>query len=223
MSELNSTKRGTRIELTEKRFGKLVVLEYLGLIKWRCVCDCGAFSDVNGQNLRSGMTKSCGCLASSWDPIIYHDGIVGVPLTQGKVALINAADLPLVRGYKWMAQRHRKTFYAKAKSGRLRMHKLLTGVNLIDHKNGNGLDNRRENLRSCTPLENSWNRRGPKGASGFYGVSWHSQHNKWMARITVSGRRVSLGYFNSETEAARVYDRECKRLRGVFAVLNFPA
>lgn len=226
MSELNSTnQRGYRIDLTGKRFGNLVVLRYAGtsLCRWECACDCGNITSVIGQGLREGISKSCGCMAFAWEPIFYPCDVVGVPLTQGKVALIDAADLTLVRDHKWMAHQHRRTFYARAKSGRLKMHKLLMPeVALVDHKNGDGLDNRRENLRSCTFQENAWNARRDIGVSGFRGVSWHRRRGKWVARITVDGKRVTLGCSASEIDAAKIYDQECKRLRGEFAVLNFP-
>ena len=95
---------------------------------------------------------------------------------------------------------------------------------LVDHINHNGLDNRKANLRLATRAQNCWNRKKPKMrkcASRFKGVGWHKGNKKWVSRIRFNGRRISIGYFNDEVEAAKSYDEAAKKYHGEFAVLNF--
>lgn len=151
------------------------------------------------------------------------NGVIGVPLTQRQVAIIDAADLPLVRPFVWMALRHHTgRFYVRAEGGSLKLHRLLMDARpgqLVDHVNRNPLDNRRCNLRICNSLESSWNATRP-GRTGYLGVIY--RRNRWVARITINGRRREIGRFRSAEEAARAYDREALATRGSFAALNFP-
>jgi hypothetical protein len=106
------------------------------------------------------------------------------------------------------------------------MHRLILNINSrhvhIDHINGNGLDNRRENIRVCTLAENNRNRRSYKNNRiGFKGVSETVQGKRWNARITNNGNVLSLGSHSSPEEAARAYDTAAKKLHGEFANLNF--
>ena len=93
----------------------------------------------------------------------------------------------------------------------------------VDHINGDPLDNRRSNLRLCTPAQNSCNR-GPQAhsTSGFKGVSWHKVHKRWTARIRLNHKRHHIGCFDTAEDAARAYDDAARRIHGPFAFLNFP-
>ena len=92
-----------------------------------------------------------------------------------------------------------------------------------DHINGDGLDNRKQNLRICTHAENLRNRRlGKNNTSGYKGVSWHKLHKLWYAHISHNKKLMSLGYFKDKEEAAKAYDRKAIELFGEFAKLNFP-
>jgi hypothetical protein len=94
---------------------------------------------------------------------------------------------------------------------------------LVDHRNSDSLDNRRTNLRLATHSQNQCNRRKRKNTSSrFRGVYFRKENRKWAAFISVAGKKIFLGYFDSETEAARVYDAAAKKYRGGFARLNFP-
>lgn len=91
----------------------------------------------------------------------------------------------------------------------------------IDHINGVRSDNRIKNLRAATRSENMKNR-ASHGGSCFLGVDWHKRNRRWRARINDNGRKIEIGEFQSETDAARAYDRAAIVAHGRFARLNFP-
>jgi hypothetical protein len=157
-----------------------------------------------------------------------------IPLTQGYVALIDEDDYADASRFTWSAvkrddgrcyaQRNIRTPDGRRTTERLHQY-LLPGVERVDHKNGDGLDNRRANLRPATNAENGQNRRGldARNTSGYRGVSWDRRAAKWQARIALNGRRSHLGYFTDPVEAARAFDEAAVRLFGEFAgALNLP-
>jgi hypothetical protein len=95
---------------------------------------------------------------------------------------------------------------------------------LCDHINRNGLDNRSANLRPATVSQNLCNsaKRNAKTRSKYKGLEWDKVQRKWKARIQINRRKIHLGSFNSETEAARAYDDAAKKYHGAFASFNFP-
>ncbi len=149
-----------------------------------------------------------------------------VQLTQGKIAQIDDADWALVSQYKWHAARwkegNREWWYALTNIGgrKVRMHHLLTGKNLVDHRDGDGLNNRRENLRPCTQAQNMANTSSRGGTSRHKGVSWRSGKNKWGVAFSWEGRTHFVGYFHDESVAALAYNEAILPLAGEFARLN---
>jgi hypothetical protein len=154
-----------------------------------------------------------------------------IPLTRGKIALVDDEDFEELNKYLWSAIRKRKIFYAirtvlKADGGHMNieMHQQILEVSdglKVDHINGNGLDNRRCNLRPCTNSQNLCNRgRTRNNTSGYKGVSWDKRAHKWEASIGVDGKHKHLGRFDSREDAARAYNEAAKRLHGNFARLN---
>lgn len=144
---------------------------------------------------------------------------------KGGVALVDAADAPLVQRHRWWI----RTGYAYGKErvdGRqvtLLMHRVVLGAppgSMIDHANGNRLDNRRQNLRFCDAWQNASNSPKPPNASGFRGV--FPKGNVFAARISKNWKRFNLGCFATAEAAARAYDAAAKRHHGDFALLNFP-
>lgn len=155
---------------------------------------------------------------------------VSIPLSQGYVALVDEADADRVLKHKWSAFLMGSTVYAqrciKRSDGMwttLYLHQFLTAYTETDHRNGDGLDNRRENLRPATRSQNLCNRRCRIGASGFRGVTWQKNRGAWKAQIGLEGKNYYLGYFPTAEEAARARDIAARDMHGEFAVLNFPA
>lgn len=148
-----------------------------------------------------------------------------IKLTQGKVALVDCEDFDWLNQWKWHAHKTPKTFYACrtdwSVKKMIRMHALICGDG-ADHKNLNGLDNRRSNLRKATRSQQGGNRPANKNnKSGFKGVSWSKRGNRWYAYITKDRRVRFLGAFHSKIDAARAYDDAAKEAFGEFAFLNF--
>ncbi len=161
---------------------------------------------------------------------------IEVPLASkkypGRVAIVDIADWALIQGYRWYVHPHHGNEYARTntwdastRTGRgVLMHRMLTGWGRTDHQDGNGLNNRRLNLRPATAVQNNGNRKPTRCArSKFKGVYWETAAGRWRARIGVEGRIVSLGCFPSEKEAALAYDKAAAAHFGEYAQMNFPA
>ena len=152
-----------------------------------------------------------------------------VPLTRGLFAKIDTADYDIVAPYMWCAVPDVCNVYATRAQQRdgstTKMHRLLMGTPdgmHTDHINGDGLDNRRANLRICTRAENMRNRRSNRGSSSrFLGVHFDRKSCVWRAQIRVGATTQMLGSFTDEVEAAIAYDDAAHRLYGDFARLNF--
>lgn len=147
----------------------------------------------------------------------------------GRVALVDDADYEMVSRYRWNVREQKSSRgtvwgpYAKAKvpggqGACVFMHKLLTGWPATDHRNGDGLDNQRSNLRPATAAQNNHNQRPwPGHSSRFKGVSWHRSRRRWQAQIKVDGKNRHLGFFASEEDAARVYETAALEIQGSYA------
>lgn len=148
-----------------------------------------------------------------------------IPLTQGLYTVVDDEDYAVVAQYKWYAQRCKKSFYARRRVGKkkISLHQfLMPGVIQIDHRDGDGLNNRRRNLRPATSHQNQCNQpRRKDNTSGFKGVFWDKNKSKWRARIWFRGLNQSLGYFEDPTVAAKAYDEAARRFHGEFARCNF--
>ena len=148
--------------------------------------------------------------------------------------LIDTEDWEKVSQHKWHVYRSDRsddTMYAatsQLSSPRmLLLHRLVLNAGrgtIVDHKNHNGLDNRKSNLRICTQQENCRNQRRRKNnTSGYKGVASVGRgSSKWRAYITEGNKQVRLGNFTTKEEAARAYDAKAIEIFGEYAYLNFP-
>lgn len=160
---------------------------------------------------------------------------VFVPLSRHKVAVIDVEDWDVVRPYKWHAHVHRGGFCAARNSERtsegkrktIRLHRVLMGAPAdqeVDHEDGNPLNDKRNNLRLCTPRQNSFNTQKRKNTLCKYkGVRWHKSANGWQAFIQQNNpkRFFHLGIFLTAEDAAQAYDTAAQQRFGEFAKLNF--
>lgn len=150
-------------------------------------------------------------------------------LTQGRVALVDDSDFEWLSQWKWHVFKGCSGHVYAARNGppdntgrraHIFMHRVLVeppaGL-IVDHINGNGLDNQRANLRVADTTRNMWNRAPNRsGSSTHKGVYWHKQHSKWVAAIQVEKKRRHLGLFQSEAEAAAAYRRAAVAAHGRF-------
>jgi HNH endonuclease/AP2 domain len=159
-------------------------------------------------------------------PIRIEVQVAYVQLTKGYEAVIDAADIHLVDGCNWTASvqsnavyAHRKD-YSLEKSKKVFLHRVIMCPpdNLhVDHVNGNGLDNRRKNLRLATRSQNLSNSVVPvTNTSGFKGVVWEKRRLKWFAQIQKNGRHIFLGYYSSAQLAHEAYCEASAKFHGEF-------
>lgn len=162
-------------------------------------------------------------------PIKIDGDVAYITLTQGYTATIDAADVPLVGGYNWCAVKlgnghniYAQRFIGKNEGGPtcVYLHRAIIGDTDgldIDHIDGNGLNNRRINLRLATRSQNSWNARPQKNAASKYkGVASHKASGKWQVRIRHDEKQIWLGYYDDEEAAHAAYCEASERLHGEF-------
>lgn len=152
-----------------------------------------------------------------------------IPLTQNKYALVDNSDFEELNKHKWYANKLGDTFYAmrhlKVSEGNSKtivlMHSAIMktpkGMD-TDHKDRNGLNNQRKNLRICTRSQNGMNKTKAKAnTSGFKGVFWHKRDKTWRSQIKVDGKSTHLGYFKTKEDAYKAYCEACAHYHGEFS------
>jgi hypothetical protein len=159
-----------------------------------------------------------------------------IQLTQGKAAIVDAEDFAWLSKFKWHAHERGRTWYARRTiesegvqktefmhRAILQQHECDLTAGEVDHKNGDGLDNRKSNLQVITHAENIRKSRIQlTNISGFRGVSWHKRDRRWQVFIEVDNVRKYLGNFKTKIAAALVYDDAARKYFGKFAKLNLP-
>jgi hypothetical protein len=156
-----------------------------------------------------------------------------IPLTRSDVILIDDSDYEFALNYHWWALRiteGNKITYAAADvftdgtRQTILLHRMLlrpSAHQYIDHINHNGLDDQRNNIRISTMSQNLANKRiQSNNKSGYKGVHWHKQRNKWAAEICVNYKRQSLGLWSDPWRAAQAYNTAALEAWGEFALLN---
>lgn len=163
---------------------------------------------------------------------VTNGDVTKIKLTQGQWAVIDTADIPSVQAHRWHAvwAPTAHGFYAGSNIRKcngtqksIKMHQLILPLEntlQVDRINGDGLDNRKINLRPATPTQNQYNRgRQRNNTSGFTGVSFKKSCSKWQARITLNGKLLFLGYFDSPRAAYSAYRKSAEKYHGEFAKL----
>lgn len=147
-----------------------------------------------------------------------------VAVGHGLVATIDEADAALVGRYRWHVIPGKKTAYAATciNGKTVYMHRLLLGFPRlsVDHVNGDGLDNRRGNLREATVSQQGQNSRPKGGRSRFKGIYFHKASGLWAAMIELPGRKRLARYAKEEVAAARLYNELAREHFGEYAKLN---
>ena len=151
-----------------------------------------------------------------------------IKLIHGKVALVDDEDFERLSLFKWCADRKRSTYYAirnilylDNKQTTISMHREILNAPpamQVDHINGNGLDNQRNNLRLCTHQQNCFNKNAQKNNKlGIKGVRRRADLKKFQAQIQINGKAIHLGYFNVLGDADSAYRKAEERYFGEFA------
>lgn len=147
-------------------------------------------------------------------------GKVFIPLTQNQVTVIDLEDYELVRKYKWSAAKYKNSFYAvnstyisKTKKCNIKLHRLIMNFPknmMIDHIDGNGLNNCKSNLRVCTAQQNTWNLKRINLDRSLYLFP----NNKWQVKIRINGKMTHLGMFSTKEEAREIRNKNIIKHRG---------
>lgn len=222
------------IDLTGMKYGRWTVIErvedYISPkgrheAKWLCKCECGNIDTIRTSSLRSGKSKSCGCLKKELRilhnrkyneyEINYDKKYVLCSTSKGNKFYIDLEDLELIKPYYWEITCHGYVRSICDKQEIL-LHRLITNCPdnmVVDHINHNTLDNRKCNLRIVTQTQNLMNR-------CVKGVSWNSTVKKWEVEIRKNHKRIRLGKFNSYEEAVSVRKQAEKQIFGEFSYDN---
>lgn len=157
-----------------------------------------------------------------------------IPLAQDKFALVDDIDYKRVSQYHWRWKRKGGDIYyayrrkeSKGRRTSISMHRFILRLSsnekrLVDHRNFNGLDNRKVNLRLATTQENCRHSRKHRDCthSRYKGVYWEQGRKQWRAYIYLNKKKIWLGRFVDEKEAARAYNKKAKEMFGEYALLN---
>lgn len=221
-----------KIEMIGKKFGRLLVKreagkDSKGAYMYECDCDCGNTHTANGCKLRDGSIKSCGCLQKEllalrskktikWE-IIDDNTVKGTTNNLGGIDFyIDYEDFEKCKNICWSAQRSDKshTYYIHGKTtygGQCEyLHRFILGLSNednveVDHKDHNGTNNIKKNLRIATKVQNAMNMsKFNTTKSGYHGVYWKENVNKWAVEIWENKNRRYLGLYSDLNEAIKV-------------------
>ena len=240
IKEINYIKSSRVIDMVGQRFGRLIVTRFAytknGMTYWWCQCDCGSKEKtVSSSNLKSGCTLSCRCLIkekTSQRSKKYNeynmDKEYGIGYTfDNREFWFNKEDINLIKKHCWFIN---IDGYVCTTIGDdfITFHNFITGYKKTDHKNGIRHDNRRENLRPASDMQNAMNRgKRSDNTSGYIGVNWSKRYQKWVAQIQFNKKKIPLGYFDNiedaiiaRQEAELKYFKEfgCRISRGIIDV-----
>jgi hypothetical protein len=181
------------------------------------------------------LDKVCAWPVTVYRRLKYGYSFRRIYLDEGLWTIVDSQDYYRFGCFKWYLTAKDGKFYAvrnltvdNTKTKMISMHREIINAPkglLVDHKNTDSLDNRRENLRLATRSQNMQNmkkKNKDKATSRFIGIWFDKSAGNWPSKITVNGKKIHLGRFHNEIDAARAYDRAAIKYRGEFARLNFP-
>lgn len=221
------------ISLKNQRFGRLLVIDLdtekmnelyrkkeNGEIKnhntfWVCKCDCGNIVSVSRSNLKSSITKSCGCYKTEqlhktknakYNTWIFNDDIVEGYTFKGEKFIIDSDDYLKVKNYCWRKDAHGYIVANNKKDNNsIKIYRLIMNANkgdVIDHINQDKTNNRKSNLRFVTKSQNNTNiKRRKDNKSGYTGVKYDKRNLKWKAQISYNNKRIHLGTYDKIEDA----------------------
>lgn len=156
---------------------------------------------------------------------------ISTPKHPNTFTMVDDSDFDWLNQWKWSAKVDKRTIYArrdKVINGSrvsVSMHREILSppeCALVDHEDGNGLNNQRSNIRMATILENNRNRLSGRNKSGYLGVCWDKRDKSWRVMIKTSGKRIYIIQTKNLIEAAKARDAAAIKYFGAFAKLNFP-
>lgn len=221
-------------EIEPKLYVNRGIRKNIRMVLVRCVC--GTEKVLRWSKIKSEWTKSCGCMrselrAEKYVPPIESgnllngsawvvNGDTAVLSTSKKLVTISASDVEVARNYRWYIGPRYVHGFDPITAKKTSLHRVILNPGsgfVVDHINGDGFDNTRENLRVCTHAENI---RNSKVKCGRYkGVRKYG--NRWYARIKVNYKEIHIGSFANKEDAAIAYDNAAKKYHGEFARTNF--
>lgn len=236
----------SRIDLTKQKFGRWTVIEFAGTNKsrgtmWLCECSCDKHTRkvVSGASLRGGISCSCGCLSveKSKERFLksnpkfkgfncYQEIEDGYKVfdDKGNSFEIDKEDLKRITPYRWYKNDSEywiAQMYPQGKRKLQRLHRFIMNAksgDIIDHIDRNRSNNKKNNLRFCSPSQNSMNSSMSKqNSSGFIGVSYYKASDCWESHIGVEGEKKELGHYKEKREAVIARLKAEKEYFGEFA------
>ena len=161
---------------------------------------------------------------------IVDNEYVKIYMKHNRVGFFDIEFLDVVKQYHWCSCKDGNTYYMKAyakidgKRTNIKLHRLIMGSpegKVINHKDHNGLNNRKYNLEICTHVENSrYANLSKVNTSGYKGVYWHKRGAVWCAKIKYCDKAIHLGSFKNKIDAAKAYNEAALKYHGQFALLN---
>lgn len=234
-----------REDLTNKKFGRLTVIgqveDYVNIntnihyARWRCKCDCGNYTEVDGSNLKRGTVRSCGCLQSDnrkerasrvfkkYNTFEIQEDYVIMYTLKGEPFYVDLEDFDKVKDVCWSKD---KDGYLRGRMNdkSIKLHRLIMNCPdnmVVDHINHEVSDNRKVNLRIVTQSQNRMNSCvSSLNTSGTTGVSWHKSSSTWRAEITVNYKTIQLGNFKTKGEAIKARKEAEKLYFGEYSCCN---
>lgn len=177
----------------------------------------------------SGLRPDCVTTLAGF--FIEDTMIKTISLTQGQFALVDTEDFVWLNQWRWYARKTSCGIWYASRSDnngwpvQIQMHRQIMNAQkgqIIDHRDGNGLNNCKTNLRFCTNSQNLQNSHSYNNGKLHYKGIHKTDYNTWKARIRLNGKLINIGTFKYEIEAAQAYDKKAKELFGEFAYPNFP-